>query len=103
MLIGHGRRLKRSRASHPSTSSTGKYDTADLPRLARRPQSEAENELHLLLAWVYRRGHHKLLIYPFRPPPAPHPGTGQGRPSRSRPTEPTPTEPTPTEPTPTVG
>lgn len=58
--------------SHPSTSGTGKYDARDLPRLARRLQSEAENELHLLLAWAYQRGHHKLLIYPFRPPPAPH-------------------------------
>ena len=75
-MIGHGEPAARVHAalqSHPSTSSTGKYDTADLPRLARRLQSEAENELHLLLAWAYRRGYHKLLIYPFRPPPAPRP------------------------------
>jgi hypothetical protein len=77
---------------HPSTSSPGRYDTGDLPRLARRLQSDAENELHLLLAWAYRRGHHKLLIYPFRPPPAPHP--------RHRPGPP---EPGPPEPGPAVG
>jgi hypothetical protein len=75
-MIGRGDRAGQVHAalqSHPSTSGTGTYDTADLPRLARRLQSEAENELNLLLAWAYRRGHHKLLIYPFRPPAAPHP------------------------------
>ena len=74
-MIGRGEPAPRVHAalqSHPSTSNTGKNDTGDLPRLTRRLQSEAENELHLLLAWAYRRGHHKLLIYPFRPPPAPH-------------------------------
>lgn len=74
-MIGRGEpaaRVYTALQSHPSTSSTGKYDTGDLPRLSGRLQSEAENELHLLLAWAYRRGHHKLLIYPFRPPPAPH-------------------------------
>jgi hypothetical protein len=78
--------------SHPATSGTSKYDTADLPRLARRLQSEAENELHLLLAWAYRRGYHKLLIYPFRPPPAPHPRHRPGPPA-----------PEPAEPGPAVG
>ena len=29
--------------------------------------SDATNELDLFLARVYRLGHHKLLIYPFRP------------------------------------
>ena len=75
-MIGRGEPAARLHAvlqSHPATSGTGKCDTRDLPRLTRRLQSEAENELHLLLAWAYRRGHHKLLIYPFRPPPAPHP------------------------------
>lgn len=74
-MIGRGEPAARLRAalqSHPSTSNAGKYDTSDPPRLARRLQSEAENELYLLLAWAYRRGHHKLLIYPFRPPPAAH-------------------------------
>jgi hypothetical protein len=86
-MIGHGEPAARVHAalqSHPATSSTGKYDTVNLPRLTRRLQSEAENELYLLLAWAYRRGYHKLLIYPFRPPPAPHP-----------PHRPTPSEPGP--------
>jgi len=94
-MIGRGEPAARVHAalqSHPSTSQAGKYDTADLPRLTRRLQSERENELHLLLAWVYRRGQHKLLIYPFRPPPAPHP--------RHRPGPP---EPEPAEPGPAVG
>jgi hypothetical protein len=73
-------RVRAALQAHPSTSSTGKYDAGDLPRLARRLQSEAENELHLLLAWAYRRGHHKLLIYPFRPPPGPHPPRQPGPP-----------------------
>jgi hypothetical protein len=84
-MIGNGEPAARVYAalqSHPSTSDTGKYDTADLPRLTRRLQGEAENELHLLLAWAYRRGNYKLLIYPFRPPPAPHP---QHRPAPSEP------------------
>jgi hypothetical protein len=37
------------------------------PRLARRLESDATNELNLFLASVYRLGYHKLLIYPFRP------------------------------------
>ncbi|HTX27015.1 MAG TPA: hypothetical protein VME19_08375 [Streptosporangiaceae bacterium] len=50
----------------PSTRSR-KYSDSDLPRLARRLESEALNELQLFLARVYQLGHHKLLIYPFRP------------------------------------
>jgi hypothetical protein len=73
-------RLHAALQSHPSTCDTGKYDTAEPPRLARRLQSEADNELHLLLAWAYQRGYHKLLIYPFRPPPAPHPRHRPGPP-----------------------
>lgn len=75
-MIGRGEptaRLQAALRSHPATSHASKYDTADLPRLIRRLQSEAENELHLLLAWAYQHGHHRLLIYPFRPPPAAHP------------------------------
>jgi hypothetical protein len=82
-MAGRGEPAARVRAalqSHPSTSNAAKYDTGDVPRLARRLQSEAENELHLLLAWAYRRGYHKLLVYPFRPPPAPHPQHRPGPP-----------------------
>jgi hypothetical protein len=64
-------RLQAALQLHASTSNTHKYNAGDLPRLARRLQSEAENELHLFLASVYRHGYHKLLIYPFRPPPSP--------------------------------
>jgi hypothetical protein len=64
-------RVENALQSHASTSNTHKYDADDLPRLARRLESEAENELHLFLAFVYRRGYRKLLIYPFRPTPAP--------------------------------
>jgi hypothetical protein len=76
-------RLQTALQSHASTASTHKYDASDLPHLARRLQGEVENELHLLLASVYRRGYHKLLIYPFRAPPptrAKHrPSPGPGR------------------------
>jgi len=44
-----------------------RYADDDLPRLARRLESDALNELNLFLAAVYRLGYHKLLIYPFRP------------------------------------
>ena len=52
---------------HPSTQNLRRYDDDDLPRLARRLESEATNELDLFLASVYRLGYHKLLISPFRP------------------------------------
>jgi len=70
-MIGRGdhpKWLQDALESHPSTSDTHKYDVGDPPRLARRLQAEAQNELHLFLSSVYRHGHHKLLIYPFRPP-----------------------------------
>ena len=60
-------RLQASLAMHPSTQHIRKYADDDLPRLARRLETEALNELHLFLAYVYRLGHHNLLIYPFRP------------------------------------
>ena len=60
-------RLAASLAMHPSTQHIRKYADDDLPRLARKLETEALNELHLFLAYVYRLGHHKLLIYPFRP------------------------------------
>ena len=60
-------RLKTALAMHPSTEHVRKYGDDDLPRLARRLETEALNELHLFLAYVYRLGYHRLLIYPFRP------------------------------------
>ena len=55
---------------HPVTTNGRKYSVADLPALALRLTAEAENELDLMLARVYRLGYHRLLIYPFRPEPA---------------------------------
>jgi len=60
-------RLHAALAMHPSTQHVRKYADGDLPRLSRRLEAEALNELHLFLAYVYRLGHHRLLIYPFRP------------------------------------
>lgn len=60
-------RLRESLRKHPSMSDTRKYADDDLPQLASRLETEALNELNLFLAYVYRRGHHRLLIYPFRP------------------------------------
>jgi hypothetical protein len=60
-------RLRESLARHPSTQHIGRYSDDELPRLARRMESDALNELNLFLACVYRLGYHKLLIYPFRP------------------------------------
>jgi hypothetical protein len=60
-------RLQVALQVHPSTQNSRKYSDNDLPRLARRLETEALNELHLFLAYVYRLGHHRLLIYPFRP------------------------------------
>jgi hypothetical protein len=53
---------------HPSTRDFGKYAPDDLPRLSDRLEIEAQNELYLFLAYVYRLGFHNLLIYPIRPP-----------------------------------
>jgi len=60
---------------HPSTRDSGRYAVADLPRLADRLESEAQNELYLFLGQAYRLGFRKLLIYPHRPRP---PVTGRG-------------------------
>jgi hypothetical protein len=60
-------RLETALRDHPATRDSRKYAVADLPRLTRRLIAEAENELHLFLALVYRHGYHRLLIYPFRP------------------------------------
>jgi hypothetical protein len=61
-------RLQAELQFHPSTQDMRKYADKDLPRLARRLETEAHNELHLLLMYVYRLGYHKLLVYPFRAP-----------------------------------
>src|SRR5215471_7549873 len=55
----------------PATANGRRYSVDDLPTLARRLRAEAENELNLFLACVYRLGYHRLLIYPFRPEPGP--------------------------------
>jgi hypothetical protein len=57
-------RLQESLQRHPSTQQIRQYAEDDQPRLTRRLESDA---LNLFLAYVYRLGHHKLLIYPFRP------------------------------------
>lgn len=59
-------RLQAALQGHPSTIHMRKYSADDLPRLARRLESEARNELHLFLAYLYRLGYRKLLIYPVR-------------------------------------
>jgi hypothetical protein len=59
-------RLHDALQKHPSTQNL-RYADDDLSRLSRRLVSDATNELDLFLARVYRFGHHKLLIYPFRP------------------------------------
>jgi hypothetical protein len=60
-------RLRESLTMHRSTQHMREYADDDPSRLASRLESDALNELHLFLAYVYRLGHHKLLIYPFRP------------------------------------
>jgi hypothetical protein len=60
-------RLEAALHDHATTRDSRKYAVDDLPRLRRRLITEAENELHLFLALVYRLGYHRLLIYPFRP------------------------------------
>ena len=60
-------RLQAALNMHPSTQHVRRYADDDLPRLARRLETDALNELYLFLAYVYRLGHHTLLIYPFRP------------------------------------
>jgi hypothetical protein len=59
-------RLRSALRADPSTHGIDVY-ADDPPLLARRLETEALNELHLFLAYVYRLGYHKLLIYPFRP------------------------------------
>ena len=58
-------RLQAALQNHDSTSHMLKY-IHDRQRLADRLVSDAQNELHLLLASLYRLGYHKLLIFPAR-------------------------------------
>jgi hypothetical protein len=60
-------RLRASLQMHSSTAYGRKYTDDDHDRLARRLETEALNELHLFLAYAYRLGYHKMLIFPFRP------------------------------------
>ncbi len=60
-------RIQTALQQHPSTRNMRRYAEDDLPLLADRLESDAINELNLFLAYLYRLGYHKLLIYPFRP------------------------------------
>jgi hypothetical protein len=60
-------RLRVSLQVHPSTQNARKYSEDDPARTARRLETEALNELNLFLAYAYRHGYHRMLIYPFRP------------------------------------
>jgi hypothetical protein len=73
-------RLQASLQLHPSTRHIRKYSDDDLLRLARRLESDALNELNLFLAYAYRLGYHKMLVYPFR--------AGAHRPSQAQPAQP---------------
>jgi hypothetical protein len=57
---------------HPSTRQNRKYVADDPILLARRLESDAENELQLLLACMYQLGYRKLVTYRgFKPAPRP--------------------------------
>lgn len=57
---------------HPSTRENKKYSTDDPVLLACRLESDAENELELLLARIYQLGYRKLVTYRgFKPAPQP--------------------------------
>jgi hypothetical protein len=73
-------RLGEALQKHHSTRDVRKYTDDDLLKLARRLKSDALNELNLFLAYIYQRGYHKLLIYPFRP------GVHRDQPRRAEPT-----------------
>ena len=49
--------------AHPSTRENRKYTADDPALLARRLESDAENELALLLARIYQLGYRKLVTY----------------------------------------
>lgn len=73
-------RVRSALHMHPSTQHFRGYADEDLARLGYRLETEALNELHLYLAYAYRLGYQKMLIYPFRPP------AQRARPRRAEPT-----------------
>jgi hypothetical protein len=55
--------LRDALADHESTRDNSKYSAEDPILLARRLESDAQNEFNLLLASIYRLGYRKLLTY----------------------------------------
>ena len=78
-------KLRDAFQQHPSTQHIRKFSDDDLIRPARRLESDALNELNLFLAYAYRLGYHKMLVYPFRPEPQ---RPGAPPPPRAEPAEP---------------
>ena len=65
-------RLRDGLQDHPSTRGNGKYSADDPLLLACRLESDATNELQLLLARIYQLGYRKLVTYRgFKPTPQP--------------------------------
>jgi hypothetical protein len=60
-------RLRASLHLHPSTQHVRADSDDERSRLADRLETEAQNELRLFLACIYRLGYHRMLVYPFRP------------------------------------
>jgi len=62
--------LREHLQDHPSTRGIRKYASDDAVLLARRLESDAQNEFQLLLACIYRLGYRKLVTYRgYRPMP----------------------------------
>ena len=78
-------RLRANLQLHPSTQLGRRYADEDRDRLAQRLESEALNELNLFLAYAYRLGYHKMLVFPYRP--------GANRPEPQPPPQVLPAEP----------
>jgi hypothetical protein len=77
-------RLQAELRRHPGTRDSRKYSVDDPERLVKRLASEAENELHLILARIYRLGFRKLVIYRGFKPASPPDRTGRpAAPSRA--------------------
>jgi len=63
--------LQHDLQDHASTRENRKYAADDPVLLARRLESDAENELQLLLACIYQLGYRKVVTYRgFKPTPA---------------------------------
>lgn len=64
--------LEHDLQDHPATRENRKYAADDPVLLASRLESDAENELALLLAFIYQLGYRKVLTYHgFKPAPVP--------------------------------